>query len=193
MVTGLIFRYRFLPARGFEYISGVVRELVGYSPEDFYDDPDLDLRLIYPEDRPAYERMILDPTRSRALRWVGRNDRPIWLLLRGWPITNERGEREAIEGSGRVLSEELGELYRSLDNAPPGQAPRMSLSEREMETLGLAARGWTDSHIGRELGLSTRTIERHMRHIMIKLDVSNRAAAVAAAFGLIFVRSDTTV
>jgi DNA-binding NarL/FixJ family response regulator len=48
--------------------------------------------------------------------------------------------------------------------------------------LRLVATGDTNKAIASELGLSERTIERHLNNIFTKLDVSTRAAATAWAY-----------
>jgi len=53
------------------------------------------------------------------------------------------------------------------------------LTARELEILLLLAEGLTDKAIGERLDVSPRTVETHVTHIMRKLRVSRRAAAVA--------------
>lgn len=56
------------------------------------------------------------------------------------------------------------------------------LSERELEVLALVARGATNREAAAELFISTATVKTHLLHIYSKLDVTDRAAAVAEAF-----------
>lgn len=56
------------------------------------------------------------------------------------------------------------------------------LSARELEVLRLVASGKTNKMIAAKLCLSERTIDRHVGHILAKLDVSTRAAATAFAY-----------
>jgi two-component system, NarL family, nitrate/nitrite response regulator NarL len=58
---------------------------------------------------------------------------------------------------------------------------RPVLSDRERETLKLVAEGLTAPDIGRRLHLSTGTVKTHLAHLYEKLEVSERAAAVAQA------------
>ena len=62
--------------------------------------------------------------------------------------------------------------------------PRVAggLSPRELEVLRLAATGKTNKTIAAELGLSAKTIDRHISNILTKLDVPSRAAATAYAY-----------
>lgn len=55
------------------------------------------------------------------------------------------------------------------------------LSERELQVLELAAHGATNKSIAKELFLSIRTIEAHMRNVFEKLGVSSRTEAVTHA------------
>ena len=57
------------------------------------------------------------------------------------------------------------------------------LSAREVEVLGLVAGGRTNREIAAELGISERTVDRHVSNVYTKLDVSTRAAATAWAIG----------
>jgi DNA-binding NarL/FixJ family response regulator len=56
-----------------------------------------------------------------------------------------------------------------------------ALTEREMAVLALAAQGKINAAIGQALHISEATVKTHLKHIYAKLDVPDRAAAVAAA------------
>lgn len=58
---------------------------------------------------------------------------------------------------------------------------RPALTDREGEVLRLLAEGRTAQKIGDELHLSEATIKTHLHNLYEKLDVSDRAAAVATA------------
>jgi DNA-binding NarL/FixJ family response regulator len=49
--------------------------------------------------------------------------------------------------------------------------PLAVLSEREREVLELMAEGLTNAGIAKRLYLSERTVEAHVRHVLMKLDV----------------------
>jgi LuxR family maltose regulon positive regulatory protein len=59
------------------------------------------------------------------------------------------------------------------------------LTERELEILALIGRGRSNKQIATELGLSAWTVNGHVTRILRKLQVESRAAAVAAAGGLL--------
>lgn len=57
-----------------------------------------------------------------------------------------------------------------------------SVSGRELEVLRLVAAGRRNREIANELAISEKTVERHLGNIFNKLDVPNRAAAIAHAY-----------
>jgi two-component system, NarL family, nitrate/nitrite response regulator NarL len=61
------------------------------------------------------------------------------------------------------------------------QDDRPVLTRREREILGLTAEGHSAPQIARQLYLSTATVKTHLQHLYEKLEVSDRAAAVAEA------------
>ncbi len=61
----------------------------------------------------------------------------------------------------------------------PAEGPR--LSDRETQTLVLLAEGLSSGEIADELAVSGTTVKSHLRHLYDKLEVSDRAAAVACA------------
>jgi DNA-binding CsgD family transcriptional regulator len=64
-----------------------------------------------------------------------------------------------------------------------GQAPP-HLTRRELEVLELSADGLNGPAIAKALVLSTATVRTHFGHIYSKLEVTDRAAAVAKAMRL---------
>lgn len=69
--------------------------------------------------------------------------------------------------------------------------PRRILTPREEGVLRLAATGITNKQIAVRLGLSTRTVDRHVSNILAKLGVPSRAAATAYAYEHDLLRTPT--
>lgn len=63
--------------------------------------------------------------------------------------------------------------------------PQALLSPREWEVLSLMATGYTDKAIAKELVLSHHTVKGHVRNVLRKLEVPNRAGAAATFVALI--------
>ena len=95
-----------------------------------------------------------------------------------------RGERVFTRDQERAMVSELGRLARQTREASGAQA---TLTDREIETLGLVAVGLTVKQVASRLGLSPRTVETHLSKLYRKLGVRNRVQALsrAAALGLI--------
>jgi DNA-binding NarL/FixJ family response regulator len=68
--------------------------------------------------------------------------------------------------------------------------PVESLTNREMEVLALAGKGYTNKAIGVQLGISDRTVQGHLAHIFDKLHASSRTEAVMKAVSLGWLPSD---
>ncbi|BAV07235.1 two component transcriptional regulator, LuxR family [Filimonas lacunae] len=62
-------------------------------------------------------------------------------------------------------------------------AEKNELSAREMEVLGLLAKGLLYKEIGEKLFISTGTVKQHIHHIYDKLHVQNRTEAINKVFG----------
>jgi DNA-binding NarL/FixJ family response regulator len=69
------------------------------------------------------------------------------------------------------------ELVQQLLNPPDGNMNGSGLSQRERQVLERIADGLTDREIGAALGISPRTVGRHVGHILDKLAVRNRNQA----------------
>ena len=96
----------------------------------------------------------------------------------------------AGEPAWRVFVDELRGFLPA--HAPRGDAADdhvAALSAREREIIELAADGHDNARIAAALGLSVRTVERHLSNAYLKLGISGRAARAAAVASLL--RHDT--
>jgi len=66
-------------------------------------------------------------------------------------------------------------VVASLVLGRPQDDPLGLLSEREREVLKLMAEGLTNSGIAKRFWLSERTVEAHVRHLLMKLDIPDSA------------------
>ncbi len=73
----------------------------------------------------------------------------------------------------------LSPTVRGRLSTPPAAA---LLSDREVEVLRLVAAGRTNRQIAAALFIGEATVKTHVQHILSRLRVSDRAAAVAAGF-----------
>ena len=57
--------------------------------------------------------------------------------------------------------------------------PFQHLTSREAELLGMLANGWSNTQIASRTGISENTVKYHLKNLYDKLEVRNRAMAVA--------------
>ena len=78
--------------------------------------------------------------------------------------------------TGRVLA-----AYRDA-GAPSSEEKAARLTPRELDVLRLVARGATNAEIAGELFIGEVTVKTHLGHILTKLGLRDRAAAIVFAF-----------
>lgn len=95
------------------------------------------------------------------------------------------GVRLSVRNMGRVGIGETMLLLeqRSANTALPSRLAQAALTPRETEVLSWLAKGKTNKDIGDILGMSHRTVNKHLEHVFEKLGVETRAAAAALATG----------
>ena len=93
---------------------------------------------------------------------------------------------ERLRQAGRTMpaqrAAELGTAVSS--GAAPSDTDRdrpVALTRRELQVAALVASGRTNRQIGRVLGISEKTAEVHLQHVMSKLDARSRAEVAAWA------------
>lgn len=74
--------------------------------------------------------------------------------------------------SGKLLDGKVGP-------APPPSLP--ALTDRELAVLRLVVEGRTNQEIGNALGISEKTVEKHLREVFTKLGVASRVEAAVLA------------
>lgn len=96
-------------------------------------------------------------------------------------------ETSAMELDGaRKVFQQLGAMpdiqrLDALIRPPSGPTPG-GLTTREVQVLRLVASGKTNRAIAKELGLSEKTVARHVHNSLTKIGVPSRAAATAYAY-----------
>jgi len=94
-------------------------------------------------------------------------------------------EREARRLVVRHLCDQAQCLLlfeEQLMSLQPFSLEPLGLSHREAEVLAWVAQGKTNIEIGTILGMSPRTVQKHLQHIYQKLGVESRTAAAAKAY-----------
>lgn len=140
---------------------------------------------------------------TEVLRAVRREGLPTRVVFLSAMFDGEAVYRALAEGASAYLAktaepeqifEAIGMALRGEVVIPPELQPGLAkeirmreaggrglLSPRELEVLKLVAEGCSAAEAGRRLQLGTTTVKTHLRNLYEKLEVSDRAAAVAEA------------
>jgi len=105
----IVFRYELLPQLRCVYMSPSVTGLTGYTPEDFYADPELGFKLLHDEDRPLLEAVFRGDVQrdTTTLRWQPPQHATIWIEQRHVFAHDKDGKLIAIEGIARDITERM--------------------------------------------------------------------------------------
>jgi DNA-binding CsgD family transcriptional regulator len=118
----------------------------------------------------------------------------LWLL--GAPNTGDLFDRDELQGLSRLATMVGMQLERAALRGEPtvhgepapsadisglDPGPVEGLTAREHEVLRLLARGYSNRQIADELIIGVRTAETHVQRVLHKLDLDNRAQAIAWA------------
>jgi len=90
------------------YVSDACRDISGYAPEAFLDDPDLKLRILHPEDREAFAAHLQedgDDDETLDFRIIHRDGAVRWIGHRCRAIHDEAGNFLGRTGSNRDITE----------------------------------------------------------------------------------------
>jgi pimeloyl-ACP methyl ester carboxylesterase len=110
------------------------------------------------------------PTSDVAKRMASATPGARLVLLEGSAIVPFLGDVEAAAAAVDEFLEDADPLAR-----------RGGLTDRELEILQRLAGGYSNRGIARELAISTRTVERHIGNVYLKIGAHNRAQATAYA------------
>lgn len=112
-----------------------------------------------------------------------------YLLKNATPDELAKAIQKVYEGNS-VLSPEVTRQVLRAVNFDQTRVPDFGLSSREMEVLQCLAQGMTTAQISSDLFISDNTVKTHVRHILEKLEASNRAEAVSKAMQLGLINID---
>jgi PAS domain S-box-containing protein len=107
--SDVLYRYQLAGTRSFAFISGVVTNNLGFTPEEHYRDPGLWHRQVHSEDLQVLEQLLSDPQRMAdtpvVVRFTRRDGRLVWLQHVVTPVLDATGLCVAVEGIARDITE----------------------------------------------------------------------------------------
>jgi len=99
---------------------------------------------------------------------------------------------DVYQGEPSMHSTIARKLMRELQRPPKLPLTEEPLTGREVEVLGLLARGLSNQEIGQALFISERTVRTHVSNILSKLHLANRTQAALYALREGLARLDPT-
>ncbi len=120
----VVYRYRYQPTMGYEYISPSAATLTGYTPEELRAS-DIISQILLAEDCPKLLAWLeSDSDQPLAVRWRHRDGRILWTEHRVTRLRDEVGRLVAIEGTARdvtarIEAEAHGRLLSQVIDASP--------------------------------------------------------------------------
>ncbi|MFP4311708.1 MAG: PAS domain S-box protein, partial [Nitriliruptoraceae bacterium] len=101
----LLYRIELVPVLRIAFVSDSAERIVGYAPQELYEDPDLARRLVHPEDRHLLRDLAAMDGTVR-LRWVHRDGRVVWCEQQN-RVQIEDGQAVSLVGVGRDITAEV--------------------------------------------------------------------------------------
>ena len=95
-------------------------------------------------------------------------------LLKNAPTRDLPQAIRKVFAGEKVLSKEIRALVDEASSTP-------RLTERQLQMLELAARGFTNQEIADQIGVSLITVKKQFSDTFVRLDVSNRSEAIGLA------------
>lgn len=163
--SDIMYRYRLTPTPGFEYVSPSATNIVGYTPDEHYADPDLTLKIVHPDDQPLLDTYLQgSPAFDRepvVLRWIARDGSIVWTEARNVPVYDEAGGLTAIEGIARDVTHRvrMEERLRVFERAVEQSINGVAVTGMD-GTVHFVNRAWAELHrcgteepLGQHLGV----------------------------------------
>lgn len=107
------------------------------------------------------------------------------MIERGWTLTRSLHDfSERDRATAAALLPLVAVMTNRIQREGREGVPLPLLTRQERTVLALVARGWTASHIGFELSISDRTVQKHLENAYRKLGVADRLSATQRAIEL---------
>jgi len=133
--------------------------------------PEVGILILTAYDDPPYVMAVLQAGANGYVLKTGREEELI------------RAVHDVYEGKSAldpaITRQLMSNLFRSSEKKVVDP-----LTDRELDVLRLAAKGYTNKAIGVQLNISDRTVQGHLAHIFAKLQASSRTEAVMRAVSL---------
>jgi PAS domain S-box-containing protein len=128
----VIYRYSLFPIQGLEYVSPAITAETGYTPEEFYVQPEVIFKLFYPEDHVLLSSNASSPLEIRMVRKDGQI---IWTEQRFVLLHDGEGRLAAVEGISRDITDRKQRESELEAMAAMNTALRLAQSPAQLEPV----------------------------------------------------------
>ncbi len=139
----IIYLYTNNPSPSYDYISPNVTTILGYSQDDFYNDPKFINKIVHPEDRSLLDLSSipnLNPNSCIAIRYKNKEGKYLWFEEYATHIYDSNDQLYGIEGFLRDITSSKEHIKKAKINEKDRQRLLYSISH-ELKTPLTAIRG----------------------------------------------------
>ncbi len=132
----MIYVFQLNPTMHFKYVSPSCEKIMGYKPEDFYNNPNLFFEIIHPDDRSFLEALI-DPYSSFSepltLRWRHKSEYYVWTEQKSTFFVDEETRITRVEGIIRDITDRK-KVEENLKNTEKSRQTLLTNISHELRT-----------------------------------------------------------
>ncbi len=150
----VLYVIRLEPDPGFEFVSDAVTALVGYTPQEHYEDPGLGTRLVDPRDLAALQTLAnsdLDTPVEAQVRWLAKDGRVVWTHHRCIKRRRPDGSLVLV-GSARDVSEHMTAMQEAADAREEFRLLAENAADLVCRLSGEGSPEWVSPSVHRLLG-----------------------------------------
>lgn len=106
----IVYRLQIAPELKYEFISAAVSEIIGYTPEEHYQNPDIIFTIVHPEYLAVMQQIVsgaFDYSKPLSFPWIHRDGHMVWIEQHIHPVTDNSGKVFALEGIARNVTERI--------------------------------------------------------------------------------------
>ena len=115
----IVYRIRFVPEIKYEYLSPSIKDILGYSPEEFYTDASLESNYLKQKYISIYNDLSSNPDKfgkPLVITWKRKDNEKVWIEHINTPVLDRNNKIIAIIGTGRDITYQI-KTEESLENA----------------------------------------------------------------------------
>lgn len=106
----IVYRLKIIPELKYEFISSAVFEIIGYTPEEYYQDPNIIFTIVHPNYLSVMQQIVtgkFDYSNPVSFPWIHRNGHNVWIEQYIHPVIDNSGKVFALECIARNVTERI--------------------------------------------------------------------------------------